>query len=325
MAEFLDAIVSSKGLLPLFGDEDGGRLFHPYGDRRTFAEGTLASCARRFGRPEWVRNPAAILDQAEWWMEGRKVHSTASVAAGSRYFADSGLAVLRSGNTQVFVDVGKFGSGSAGHSHADTLSLLAFVDGEELLIDPGTCTYVADPERRQRFRGTTAHNTVSIDSLEQAEPQGPFRWVGAPEVELLHWSSTQERDIVDARCQYRGLVHRRSVVFQKPGLVLVLDRVEGPAGSHRVEQRWLAPPEAAAGFLGTLPRAVEEPAERSCALGSIQPARRWIAAWDGALPATLVAAIRLDGGRTEIRNVSGAAEVRVEFDDGGIVVFPERF
>lgn len=283
MVEFRDALISTKGLLPLIGDDDGGRLVHPYGDRR------------RFGIPVYggMRCP----------------HN------GSQLFPDAGLAVLRAGRAHVIFDVGLFGGGSAGHSHADTLSLVVFLDGEELLIDAGTHTYIADPEARQRFRGTTAHNTVSIDSIEQAEPQGPFRWANPPQVKLLHWSSNELRDIVDAHCCYRGFEHRRTVIFRKPDVLVVLDRVSGP-GPHVVEQRWLMPEGANADWLATHPAAMMEDAERSCALGSKQKAVRWVARSSAKLPTNIVAVMRFDGGRAEIREIIGADDIRVVWNDG---------
>jgi hypothetical protein len=324
MAEFLHALVSASGLLALIGDEDGGRLFHPYGDRRRFAEATLASCARWRGRPEWMRNPAAEWEQSVWWMGPGPLAAApapASNPTSSRWFADAGLAVLRSGGAHALIDAGGFGSGSAGHSHADTLSLVAFRAGEELLIDPGTFTYVSDPNARQRFRSTAAHNTVSINSQEQAEAQGPFRWNNPPRVELLHWNSTEVRDILDARCRYRGFTHRRSVVFLKPDWMVVLDRVSGPEGIHRVEQRWLTPEGVAGEFLDTRPAAIAEPAERSAAFGSREGARRWIARWEGKLPANLVAVICFGGGRAAIQDLTIREGVRVKFE-GGEVYFP---
>lgn len=259
MAAFRDALVSSKGLLPLIGDEDGGRLFHPYGDRR------------RFGlRPGQVHD----------------------VPAASQLFPDAGIAVLRSDRAHIIMDVGPFGRGSAGHSHADTLAIVAFVDGEELLIDAGTFTYISDPEARQRFRGTAAHNTISIDSLEQAEAQGPFRWVNPPSVELLRWNSDEKSDVVDAQCSYRGFTHRRTVTFEKPDKLIVVDHVTGPEGEHTVEQRWLTPQNVRLP-IDSVPQAHREPGERSIAFGSREPAQRWSARYVGTLPATLTATIQL--------------------------------
>jgi hypothetical protein len=286
MAEFLDALVSTEGILPFLGDEDGGRLFHPYGDRRKFALDTLRACGLR-------QNGAPY---------------------GSQWFPDAGLAVMRSEAAHIIVDAGPFGSGTAGHSHADTLSIVAFRNGEELLIDPGTFTYVADPAARDRYRSVASHNTIAIRGVEQATPQGPFRWTNPPPVELLHWNSTGRGDVLDARCQYSGFTHRRTVVLQKPDVLLVVDRVTGPPGEWTVEQRWLCPEECGTPFLATIPVCQTEGGERSTALGSSQPGKRWVARLRGSLPLTFAAAIAL-GRSAPVPTICGEdGLVAVEYD-----------
>ena len=59
MAGYLAAISGPAGM-PFLGDDDGGRLFHPYGDRSRFGRATLATCSLLPGRDEWPRDPAAV-------------------------------------------------------------------------------------------------------------------------------------------------------------------------------------------------------------------------------------------------------------------------
>ena len=54
------------------------------------------------------------------------------------------------------------------HGHADALSITLSVGGKETLVDPGTYRYNGEPEFRKYFKGTRAHNTVTIDGLDQA-------------------------------------------------------------------------------------------------------------------------------------------------------------
>ena len=323
MADFLDALVSDSGILPFMGDEDGGRLFHPYGDRRRFAGATLATCALKFGRPEWLRSTADLAEQAAWWLGRMDLEARTPVQRESRWFPDAGLAVMRSPAAHVIVRAGSFGAGSAGHSHADVLSMVAFRDGNELLIDAGTFTYVADADARERFRGTAAHNTVWIEGAEQATPHGPFRWDAPPQVELLYWHSDARRDVLDALCHYGELTHRRSIVFHKPDLLIVLDRVRGPAGAHTLEQRWLCPANIDGSFLATKPDAVREMAERSCAFGSTGAAWRSVVRWQGTLPATLAAAIGFDAAPV-IRAIRSATEETLVEYEGGAARFPAQ-
>jgi len=139
------------------------------------------------------------------------------------------------------VDAGPFGRGSAGHSHSDTLSIIATCNREEILIDPGTYTYMADPHWRNWFRGSAAHNSVRIDAADQALPDGPFRWAKTPHVQIHEWQSISDHDYLDAGCryEYRELTHRRRVLLLKHRqLVFVFDQISGEPGQHLFEQFW---------------------------------------------------------------------------------------
>lgn len=239
MAEFLDAVMGVSGVLPLIGDDDGGRMFHPYGARKGFGRATLATCGEFLGRPEWIRDERDRQEQAVWWLKTTGSPGMARGHAESKRFADCGLVVMADGDVQLIADAGPFGPGSAGHSHADTLSVVLRLGGEEILVDPGTYTYVGDPEWRERFRGTAAHNTLRVDGQEQAMARSPFAWASRPEVEVLQWDSTPAADTLVAACRYAGFSHERKIVFDKAERrITVLDRVEGPPGEHRVEQFW---------------------------------------------------------------------------------------
>jgi hypothetical protein len=156
----------------------------------------------------------------------------------SRLFPDVGIAVMVSGQNVAIVDAGPFGPGGAGHSHADTLSIVVRSGDDEILIDPGTYTYVGDPKWRDWFRGTAAHNTVRIDGLDQAGPTGPFRWANRPKVTIHSWETSADHDLLEAECRYAGFVHRRRVEFQKPDVIVIVDEIHGPPGDHDVEQLW---------------------------------------------------------------------------------------
>ena len=239
MAEYLHAVLGPARALAFIGDDDGGRLFHPYGPRDRFGRATMATASIVLNRRDWLLDPLDLHEQAAWWLGAGVIEKSAGAGKwASRIFSDAGIAVMVSGANQVIVDAGPFGPWGAGHSHADTLSIVVRSGNDEILIDPGTYTYVGDPKWRDWFRGTGAHNTVRVDDLDQAVVAGPFRWANRPEVSILAWKTNAERDLLEAECRYAGFTHRRRVEFQKPDVIVVVDEVEGPPGDHDVEQLW---------------------------------------------------------------------------------------
>lgn len=241
MAGFLTALVGSAGLLPFLGDDDGGRLFYPYGAREKFARATLATCAAVLGSKGLAHYcPEDIYEQALWWVgpDALRVCAAAyQTVPQSQYFPDAGLAILHADDVEAIVDAGPFGSGSAGHSHSDTLSIILRRGGQDILIDPGTYTYVTDPEWRDWFRGSAAHNTVRVDGRDQGVPAGPFRWAKRPVVRMKESFFGAEKDYIEAVCEYGGIRHIRKILFQKPRLLLILDEIHAE-GEHEVEQFW---------------------------------------------------------------------------------------
>jgi hypothetical protein len=274
MADYLRALLGPAGVLPFLGDDDGGRLFHPYGPRDLFGRATLATASVVLNRQDWRCKPG----EGKW---------------ESRLFRDAGLAVMVSGDNQVLVDAGGFGPWGAGHSHADALSVLARAGDEEILIDPGTYTYVGDARWRDWFRGTAAHNTIRVDGIDQAEAKGPFRWSNHPRVKILSWTTSGERDVIEAECRYAGFVHRRRVEFHKPDQVSIADHIDGPPGQHLVEQFWHLGSLAARGRLDLAEGSELLESWRSTVFGEKHPAPLARVMRRGALPMRLDARIRL--------------------------------
>jgi hypothetical protein len=156
---------------------------------------------------------------------------------GAEFFPNVGILAITRGDLHILIDAGPFGRGSAGHSHSDTLSLVVYRGGEEVLIDPGTYTYVADAQQRDAFRGSAFHNTLRIGGRDQADPVHPFIWRNKPEVRVHEHSIGDGRIYLDAECRYRGFVHRRRFLLIGAEALLILDEVEG-IGKHRIEQFW---------------------------------------------------------------------------------------
>jgi hypothetical protein len=146
---------------------------------------------------------------------------------------------MRAGPAELIVDAGPFGPWLGGHSHSDTLSIVARLGSEDILVDAGTYTYISDPEARDWFRGSAAHNTICIDGAGPVQPSGPFGWAEKPEVELLRWESGPECDRLDAVVRARSFTHRRQISFFKDQrIAFIADEVSAPAGNHLIERFW---------------------------------------------------------------------------------------
>jgi hypothetical protein len=271
----------------------------------------MATCSVLFDRPEWLRGGDHLHEQAAWWLGAEVLSARTAPPAPriSRFFPDSGVAVMAADDVQLVIKAGPFGEGSGGHSHSDVLSLTARARGREILIDPGTFTYMADPAERDRFRGSAAHNTVRIDGRDQAVPGGPFRWDHKPSVAVRQWTTGPDRDCLDATCAYAGFTHRRSIFFVKPATVVVLDTVDGPSGEHTLEQFWhLDSAEDAARFSFSAPAEVVD-AWRSRAFCSREPATALCVTVRGPLPAHIAAVLDLSD-----LPANGPLEIRTEGD-----------
>jgi hypothetical protein len=289
MAEYLDWLLGPARRMAFSGDDDGGRLFHPFGERDRFGRATLTTCGILLGHDRWIGSRETIAEQAAWWLGAECLgagRAEQAPPAGGRRFAESGTVFLQSGDLFVQFDAGPFGWGGAGHSHADTLSVLVWFEGEPVFIDPGTYTYVADPEARNWFRGTAAHNTVSVDGQDQAHSAGPFRWNSKPRVDLRAWRSDADGGMAEATCRYNGFTHRRSILLES-GRLLVLDEVDGPAGEHDCRQIWQLGLAASKVHLAFSSPAFEEASQVSSAYGVKLPGRLLAANIRGTLPVAI--------------------------------------
>ncbi len=158
---------------------------------------------------------------------------------------DTGLAAITSGGWQVLADIGPpCPPQLPAHAHADSLSCVAYLDGEPLLIDTGTSTYAAGVTR-DRERSTAAHNTLEVDGCDSTEVWAAFRAGRRARVSAVLAREVGAAVTVEAAHDgYRFLpgkpVHRRRWSVAE-GELRVDDTVTGQ-GRHHVALRWhLAP------------------------------------------------------------------------------------
>jgi len=240
--------LSQGGMPPRLGDDDGGRLFDPQRNQAQYLTDPLATGAVIFGRPD-LKLGGQISEEFIWLLGPEGVADFDRLPTGkpepaSLAFGSSGIVVMGSEEPvcqQAVIDAGHLGTGRGGHGHADALSLCLAIGQQEWLSDPGTLSYLAGTERDQ-FRGTSAHNTLTVDSMDQAEPSEPFAWRSQPQVQIEDWVAGQGFDLLFAsHTGYRRLphpvLHRRCVFHLKSEFWLVLDIAEGD-GVHQLLISW---------------------------------------------------------------------------------------
>lgn len=158
---------------------------------------------------------------------------------GLKMWQQAGYAIYHDARLSACFRAGPFGYPSiAAHAHCDQLSVLLVADGYELLADSGTFCYHEDDEMRRYFKGTSAHNTVRVDGIDQAEYGGPFLWSTHSNGKLEQVSDTEAKGSHDGYLRLGGEVwHRRAVAFANESLLVVGDIVDAK-GTHDFELFW---------------------------------------------------------------------------------------
>jgi hypothetical protein len=209
--EFLVHVRRPDGGIPALSDADGG----DHGD-------LLALAARLLDRPDFLaRTPPA------------RRHAS---------FPHGGYFVQRSGWDRdaryLVFDCGPLGDG--GHGHYDALSIELAAYGRPLLVDPGRFTYAEGaPNLRRWFKSTAAHNTITVDGLDQTpyacgKPRGRVATARAgprtiaPELDVLRG---------EVRSAVYEAVHARTILLVRDAYWIVEDVVEGEV-DHRYDLRF---------------------------------------------------------------------------------------
>jgi hypothetical protein len=154
---------------------------------------------------------------------------------GARAYADERFAVL---------DCGPLGDG--GHGHYDQLSVELAGGGRPLVVDPGRYTYAEDDEGwRRHFKGTAAHNTVTVDGQDQTpyrrgKPRGPVSTA-----RLLARFTEPGLDVLQGEvCSpVYDAVHIRTLALVDDDYWLVHDSLRAST-PHSYQARWHLTPDA---------------------------------------------------------------------------------
>jgi hypothetical protein len=270
------------------------------GDARGFLE-LLAYGAELFGRDDlrWV---------ASGGREGR------APADRCAHFPASGYSIVRSHWGEhagaggepydqaqyLILDCGAVGEGNHGHFDCLSFELAAF--GRSLVVDPGRYTYseAGETNWRVHFRGTAAHNTVTVDARNQtryvpkAVKPGTRHASGTvrhkisgppPDARTLQRLHADTLDLLhgEARSHEYDAVHQRRVLFVDRRYWIISDRLDAPTAHDYVQRFQLG--EAAQGQV----QVIDTPAMRGavtpgltllqpvrCAAAALEVAPAWV-------------------------------------------------
>ena len=163
-------------------------------------------------------------------------------------FSKSGYTIVKDNNVVLTFDHGPLGMAPLyNHGHADALSITLSVDGQKILVDPGTYSYNVEPEFRKYFKGTRAHNTITIDGQDQAIQETSFIWSHAYDAELIRKEKFNGVWLIKAKhdgyLRYKKPVqHIRTLFIFDRTTIIIKDEFYGE-GTHEFELNFHLDPE----------------------------------------------------------------------------------
>lgn len=238
-AHHVQVLANRQGIVPSLCDNDEGRVLTLCRHEPDYPMAIASAiCAVQGEALQAAAVPAVRLRDAVF---GRP-RLAAEPPPGQTRFAAGGCSVDRrhiAGRACLLsFDHGPLGYLSiAAHGHADALAVTLDVDGEPLLVDPGTYLYHSGGRWRDWFRGTRAHNTLCLAGIDQSRMAGPFNWSAKAEAQLdpesapLAWPWRASHD---GYLGAFGVRHERTIAALEDGYLLT-DRLLGSTGALTAE------------------------------------------------------------------------------------------
>ncbi|MDD2654202.1 MAG: alginate lyase family protein [Candidatus Omnitrophica bacterium] len=223
MFEFLLYSVKPNGRIPQIGDNDNGR-FLVFCKRPVLEHKYLLSIAAVYYKDSEFNLSEFGFDEETFWVfgkEGVEIFQSLSLRKwplASKAFADAGWYIVRHGNDYCFISCGPNGQdGRGGHAHNDKLSFELMLNGEDIIVDPGTYAYTSYPVQRNRFRSTEYHNAIKFNNYEQNEfcKKNIFSLPDLVKIEFADLRETDGEVTFEGEIRYAGITHKRIVMLDK--------------------------------------------------------------------------------------------------------------
>ena len=241
--EFLTAYFENMGGSIEFGDSDSSYVIcNPFDRNQHHYESVMLTSSIEFEgernafAEEWgidFRNQLLYPNKQLRELDTRK--SNGEGAFKFKHYKESGYLIIDHKETKLIYDVGFLGMGTmAAHGHSDALHITLAIDKQPILIDPGTYQYHHKYEKwRNYFRSTSAHNTISINSMNQAEVLGRMNWGKRYDVDVEEIVDSENQFVATASHngfikQNNDVLHRRKIIIDKKrDEIVLLDELVG--------------------------------------------------------------------------------------------------
>ena len=186
MFDFINHI-PYNGCDAVFGDDDQGSVIFPHFVQSYSLYESLLQSADHLLGTSYNRN--GEVDFRNYLLFGDTVNPRITgVFPKEELFDKSGYCFMydHEQKLKVSFDVGTIGDRiSAAHGHSDLLHFTLQLNGQPVIIDPGTYQYHSkDIFWRDYFRGITAHNCIAINGEHHAQMNNRMSWLGRPVVNI---------------------------------------------------------------------------------------------------------------------------------------------
>jgi hypothetical protein len=245
----LRAMTDANGNQPRIGDDDEGRVLCSDLETGAYVNTIMGCIALATKKPDLA--PPVVSPHLAHAAFGRP-DPAARPGFEFRHFDQGGYTAVREwcGGEECLwvIDHGPLGYLSiAAHGHADSLAVWLHLNGRPVLVDGGTYLYHSGADWREHFRGTIAHNTLSIGGANSSITSGPFNWSHKAECRVLRLRERPEDWLIEAEhdgfFERYGFRHRRRLERAAAGSVQIVDSLYGSGSEVPVEIGFLLAPD----------------------------------------------------------------------------------